>query len=428
MNLSDKDRQFIWHPYTQMKTAGPSIAIVRGKGSYLYDEKGKKYIDGISSWWTNMHGHSHPYIAKKVSAQLKKLEHVIFAGFTHQPAVQLAEMLLKKLPSTQEKIFYSDNGSTAVEAALKMALQYWYNRGSKRTKVIAFKDAYHGDTFGAMAASGKSAFTAPFDELLFEVIHIDAPVKGKEHDSIAQLRSQISDLRSQISCFIFEPLVQGTAGMAMHSAEALSELISICKKNNILTIADEVMTGFGRTGKFFACDHLSEKPDIICMSKGITGGTMALGATSCTNDIYDAFYSDDRIRMFFHGHSYTANPVACSAAIASLELFQKERTFKKIKKIERLHKRFAEKMRKAHGAKLKDVRVTGTIIALEIGSSGDTSYFSSIRDRAYNFFLGKGIILRPLGNIIYIMPPYCISEKDLNYIYESIEEFLASLP
>lgn len=434
MNLSDRDSKVIWHPYTHlpsvanaeggMQTSGKSIAITKAQGSYLYDENGKKYIDAGASWWTNIHGHSHPYLAEKVSEQLKKLEHVIFAGFTHEPAVTLAERLLKILPQDQKRIFYSDNGSTAVEVALKMAFQYWHNKGEQRTKVIAFKNAYHGDTFGAMSVSGRSAFTNAFEKLLFDVIFIEAPVPGNEEESLSQLKSQILNPESQISSFIFEPLIQGTAGMVIHDPKTLEKMISLCKESGIITIADEVMTGFGRTGTMFACDQLSVKPDIFCLSKGITGGTMAFGVTSCTQKIYDAFLSDDKMKTFFHGHSYTANPIACSAANASLDLFEIENTLEKIKHISGKHKDFFLRVSASKDPRVNTIRHLGTILAIEIKTSDDSSYFNTIRDKAYNYFLEKGILMRPLGNVIYLMPPYCINDEDLDYIYDSITAFI----
>ena len=418
MSLTDRDLKVIWHPYTQMQTALPPIPIVRGEGACVYDENGKKYIDAVSSWWVNIHGHSHPYIAKKVAEQLNTLEHVIFAGFTHEGAVELAERLLAILPDNQQKAFYSDNGSTAVEVAIKMCLQYWHNQGKTRTKILAFKNAYHGDTFGAMAVSGRSAFTAAFDSLLFEVEFIDVP----DSKNIQNLKSQISHLKSELSCFIFEPLVQGASGMLMYEAEYLNELMAHCRKENVLLIADEIFTGFGRTGKRFACDYVSERPDIMCFSKGLTGGTMALGLTTCTQHIFDAFLSDNRLKTLFHGHSFTANPVACAAALASMDLFLDEATAANIGRIEAMHRQFALKI-KQH-PKIKTTRQTGTILAMEWETGSDTSYFNSLRDKLYQYFLDAGIILRPLGNIIYILPPYCITNEELNYIYSKIEQAL----
>ncbi|HEY4323436.1 MAG TPA: adenosylmethionine--8-amino-7-oxononanoate transaminase [Mucilaginibacter sp.] len=418
MSLIDRDLKVIWHPYTQMKTTPPPVAIVKGEGACLFDENGKKYIDAVSSWWVNIHGHAHPYIAKKVSEQLTKLEHVIFAGFTHEGAVELAERLLEILPGNQQKAFYSDNGSTAVEVALKMCLQYWHNRGESRTKILAFKNAYHGDTFGAMAVSGRCAFTAPFDSMLFDVEFIDLP----DASNLQGLKSQISRLKSQLACFIFEPLVQGAGGMLMYEARYLNELMTHCRNEGVLLIADEVFTGFGRTGKRFACNHLNEVPDIMCFSKGLTGGTMALGLTTCTQQIYDAFLSDDRLKTLFHGHSFTANPVACAAALASFDIFLEDATAANIQRIEKLHQEFASKI-KDH-PKIKTIRQTGTILAMEWQTGNDTSYFNSLRDTLYNYFLEAGIILRPLGNIVYILPPYCITTEELTYIYSKIEHAL----
>lgn len=418
MSLIDRDLKVIWHPYTQMQTALPPIPIVRGEGVNLFDESGKKYIDAVSSWWVNIHGHAHPHIAKKVSEQLSKLEHVIFAGFTHEGAVELAERLLKLLPVNQKKVFYSDNGSTANEVAIKMCLQYWHNKGEARTKILAFKNAYHGDTFGAMAVSGRSAFTAAFDSLLFEVEFIDLP----DAENIEDLKSRISDLKSSLACFIFEPLVQGAGGMVMYEAKYLNELMAHCRKNNVLMIDDEVFTGFGRTGKRFACDHLTEEPDIMCFSKGLTGGTMALGVTTCNTEIYDAFLSDDRLKTLFHGHSFTANPVACAAALASMDLFTESSTIENIERITESHGKFLQKIQ--HHPKIRTIRQTGTILAMEWQTGNNTSYFSSLRDTLYQYFLNAGIILRPLGNTIYILPPYCITDEELNYIYNRIEQAL----
>jgi adenosylmethionine---8-amino-7-oxononanoate aminotransferase len=420
MSLSERDAKVIWHPFTQMKNATPAIPIVRGEGALLFDENCNTFIDGVSSWWVNLHGHSHPYIAQKVSEQLTTLEHVIFAGFTHKPAIELAEKLLEILPQNQSRIFYSDNGSTAVEVAIKMALQYWHNSGKPRKKIVAFQNSYHGDTFGAMSVSGRDAFTKPFHPLLFDVDFIDAPEKGKEETAIKQLKEIIA--KEEIAAFIFEPLVQGTAGMKMHSPEALDKLITICKNAGILTIADEVMTGFGRTGKLFASHYLQNQPDLMCLSKGLTGGTMALGVTTCANNIYEAFLSDDKFKTFFHGHSYTANPLSCSAALASYELLISEETQQNIQRISKQHDAFLKQI--FQHPQVDEARQQGTIIAIEIKTGNTSSYFSNIRDFLYNFFIEKGILLRPLGNIIYIIPPYCITDLQLETIYNAIKEVL----
>lgn len=421
MNYSERDQKVVWHPYTQMLTVPPPINIVKGKGALLYDDQGKEYIDAISSWWVSIHGHAHPYIAKKVSEQLQQLEHVIFAGFTHPTAVELAERLLGYLPDNQARIFFSDDGSTAVEVALKMALQYWYNRGEKRTKIIAFEQAYHGDTFGAMSVSGRTAFTKPFTDLLFDVHHIPVPVRGKENETIDILKRIVK--KKDTAAFIFEPLILGTAGMVMYEANTLNEMIQICQENNILTIADEVMTGFYRTGKFFAVDQIEADPDIVCLSKGLTGGTVPMGITSCCKEIYDSFLSDDKTKTFFHGHSYTANPIGCAAALASLDLLEKKACRENIGKIHSLHQDFAKRLK---NYKVSNIRIQGAILAFDV-STGDTSYFHELRDILYTKFIEQGILLRPLGNIVYIMPPYCITRPQLNKVYNSIEKALKTL-
>ena len=423
MSIAERDLKVLWHPYTQMKTMDLPVVITRGEGVWLYDENDNKYLDAISSWWVNSHGHAHPHIAEKVAEQVKKLEHVIFAGFTHPGAVELAERLIEKLPDNQNHIFYSDNGSTAVEVALKMAIQYWDNRGEQRNTIISFDNAYHGDTFGTMAVSGRGAFVRPFDSMLFDVIFIPPPSYGAEEESLNQLREVLNANGDSIAGFIYEPLVQGAAGMVMHSQDGLEALIKECQKNQILCIADEVMTGFGRTGKFFASDHLSVDPDIVCMSKGITGGTMALGATSCSSPIYDAFLSDDKSKTLFHGHSYTGNPVACAAANASMDIFDEESTWKNINRIGAQHNEFASKLQDFDN--IDNIRQVGTIVAFELKTGGETSYFNEDRDRIYNFFMDKKILLRPLGNVIYILPPLCITEAELNQVYDGILAFLA---
>lgn len=420
MTIQERDKNVVWHPFTQLKTAPSPIAIVKGEGAYFYDDKGNRYIDGIASWWVNIHGHAHPYLAKKVAEQLQTLEHAIFSGFTHEPAVHLAERLLQRLPHNQSKIFYSDNGSTAVEVALKMAFQYWSNQGISKTKIIAFENAYHGDTFGGMSVGARNAFNLPFSKLLFDVIHIPVPIKGKEEESIAAMQTALK--QENIAAFIFEPLIQGAGGMVMYEAKVLDALIGLCREKKVIAIADEVMTGFGRTGKFFANDYLKYKADIICLSKGLTGGVMPLGVTSCAGFIYDAFLSDDKMKTFFHGHSYTANPTACSAALASLDLFDQPDAFENITRIKNKHTGFLEKI-KMHKA-LMDVRQLGTIIAFEIKTKEETNYLNSLAEHISDFFISKGIILRPLGNIVYILPPYCIKDEDLDYIYDSVEAFL----
>ncbi|MHB8260274.1 MAG: adenosylmethionine--8-amino-7-oxononanoate transaminase [Bacteroidia bacterium] len=417
----EKDLHYVWHPFTHLKYAETNINIVRSEGSYYFDENGNKYIDGISSWWVNLHGHSHPYIAQKVYEQLSTNAHSIFSGFTHPAAIELAERLLNHLPKNFSRVFFSDNGSTAVEVALKMTLQFWHNKNNARTNIIAFENAYHGDTFGSMSVGARNAFTNAFTPLLFDVLRLPVPTK-KNINEVKQTLHQYVEA-GNICAFIFEPLILGAGGsMQIYDAALLDELISICKQHNIITIADEVMTGFGRTGKFFAIDYLNNKPDIICLSKGITGGVMPLGTTICAQFIYDAYISEDKHKTFFHGHSYTANPTACAAALASMDLMEKEETWKSIRRIADSHETFKEKI-KTH-PNILSIRNLGTIIAIEIKTPQESGYLNNLSEKIAAFFIRSGILLRPLGNVIYILPPYCISATDLSYIYGCIHIFL----
>ncbi|KMQ68520.1 adenosylmethionine-8-amino-7-oxononanoate aminotransferase [Chryseobacterium sp. FH2] len=418
MSLRERDKAVNWHPYTQMKTAGDAIPIMRGKGVYLFDDDGNKYIDVVSSWWVTLHGHANPYIAQRVFEQMNSLEQVIFAGFTHEPAIQLSENLLKLLPGNQEKVFYSDNGSTAVEVALKMCIQFAHNQGKEKTKILAFKNAYHGDTFGAMSVSERSIWTKPFGKMLFEVIFIDIP----NSENLESLQSQIKNISDEIACFIYEPLVQGAAGMLMYDAERLNELMKFCREQGILMIQDEVFTGFGRTGKLFAADYLSESPDIMCFSKGLTGGTMPMGITTCSGKIFNAFLSDDKYKTLFHGHSFTANPLSCTAALASMELLLKDETLENINLICEKHSKFSQTL-KQH-SNVENVRQTGTILAWDFKTGHETSYFNEIGKRVYEEFLLRGIVMRPLGNVMYLVPPYCITSGELDFIYKNISEVL----
>ena len=418
----ENDRNSVWHPFTAVDTDTVNVPIVRGEGAWLIDADGKRYLDAISSWWVNLHGHCNPYIAKRVADQVMKLEHVMFAGFTHEPAVELATRLLEKMPEQFTKVFYSDNGSTAVEVALKMSFQYWFNQGAPKRKVIALEDAYHGDTFGAMAVGGRGVFSKPFDPFLFEVEFIPTPVAGKESKCLDRL-SQIIE-KEDIASFIYEPLVQGTAGMQVYSPAVLDRMISMCKDKGIVIIADEVMTGLGRTGSLFAMDQCEEKPDLIALSKGITGGFLPMGVTVCTDVMHQSFWGDGeegKMKTFLHGHSYTANPLACAAGCASLDLMETDETWENINRIEQQHAEFAKEAEELDG--VAAVRHKGTILAIEYNTGAQTSYFNSLRDRLYDFFMDRGIILRPLGNIIYIIPPYCITEDELNSVYQAIREF-----
>ena len=418
MNLSERDRQHLWHPYTQHKTAAPIIGIARGKDALLWDENGKEYIDAIASWWVNPFGHSNTFVADAIYKQLTTLEHVLFGGFTHEPAVKVAEKLLPILPSNQKKLFFSDNGSTAVEVAIKVALQYFFNKGEKRTTLVSFEDAFHGDTFAAMAASGISLYTQAFEGMFVDVIRIPVPTPGNEEASYIALQNAIQS--KPCAAFIFEPLVQGAAGMVMYSAASLDQLIEICQQNNVLTIADEVMTGFGKTGKNFACDYLTKQPDMMCLSKALTAGTIPMALTTFTQELFDAFYDNDINKALFHGHTFTANPTGCAAALASMELLEQPEMQDNIIRINKQHLAFQERVQ--NHPKVKTTRVMGVIFALEIKSENTESYYGTMRNKLYNFFISKGVILRPVGNIVYILPPYIITDSQLQKVYSIIEE------
>lgn len=415
------DQDNIWHPFTPLKGATDPLLITHAEGVYLHTHDGKKIIDAISSWWVNLHGHAHPEIAKAVAQQAAKLEHVIFAGFTHEPAITLSQNLLSILPPGFSKIFYSDNGSTSVEVALKMAIQFWHNQNKNKSKIIALEGAYHGDTFGAMAVGGRGVFSKPFSPYLFDVEFIDFPEKGKEENSINQFKKIAESGTAGI--FIFEPLVQAAGGMRMYPSEFLDQLIEISRQHNIICIGDEVFTGFGRTGKTLASDSLKNKPDLIALSKGLTGGTVALGATCVSEKILAAFQNEDFSKTFFHGHSFTANPIACASANASFNLLKELACQQNITRISQSHDEFSEKI-KNHPF-IKDVRCLGTILAVELNAT-QTSYLNDTRKKIYDFFLQKNILMRPLGNIFYLVPPYCITNAQLEYIYNAIEEFLAT--
>jgi adenosylmethionine-8-amino-7-oxononanoate aminotransferase len=420
MSLTEKDSQYLWHPYTQHKTAAAPIAITKGKGALLWDENGKEYIDAIASWWVNPYGHSNTYIADAIYKQLTTLEHVLFGGFTHEPAVVLAEKLMAILPKNQQKLFFSDNGSTSVEIAIKVALQYFFNKGEKKTTIIAFENAFHGDTFAAMAASGISLFTDAFQGMFIDVVRIPVPVVGQEEASFDALAKAIKE--HNCAGFIYEPLVQGAAGMVMYEPETLDTLIRMCKENNVLTIADEVMTGFGKTGKTFATDYLVEQPDMMCLSKALTGGTIPMAITTFTQEIFEAFYDEDINKALFHGHTFTANPTGCAAALASLELLQTPEMQSNISRVNANHLAFQKRIQ-TH-SKVVTTRVLGVIFALEIKTESAASYYGNLRNKLYNFFIENGVILRPVGNVVYILPPYIITDEQLEKVYQVVENAL----
>ncbi len=422
--LKQKDKDLIWHPFTPLLTPLELIPLESAKGMYLHAKDGRKIIDAVSSWWVNIHGHSNEKLAKAIYDQALKMEHAIFAGFTHEPAVKLAENLMTILPDNYTKVFFSDNGSTTVEIGLKMAFQYWFNLGQKeRIKVISMRGDYHGDTFGSMAVGECSGMFEPFNPFTFDVDLIEFPDGSNDQEVIKSFQKLAES--GQHAAFVFEPLVQGSGGMRMYKRETLNALIKIGQENGVICIADEVMTGWGRTGTHFATDQIEETPDIMCISKGITGGTLPLGITACNSKIEEAFRSDEYSKTLLHGHSYTGNPLSCAAANASFEIYTSDECQNNIKRIEAKHRSFLPQL--IDHPKTENPRVTGTILAFDLKGFGDTGYTSEARKRIYPYFLERGILIRPLGNVIYLLPPYIITDDELDYIYKELIGFLDSI-
>ena len=438
--LIERDRACVWHPYTQMLTAPPPLAIVRGEGAYLFTEDGRRLLDGISSWWVNIHGHSHPRLNAALAAQAAELEHVMFAGCTHPPAVDLAERLLAVLPPGLTRVFYSDNGSTAVEVALKLACQYWGNRGEpSRNSFVALHHAYHGDTVGAMSASEDSIFTRPFAPMLFTVHRAHAPYcyrcpLGLERatcaiDCLGDLERLLTEHGNTIAGVLVEPMLQGAGGMIVWPAEFLAGVRRLCDRSGTLMIADEVLTGFGRTGRMFACEHAAVSPDIICLSKALTGGYLPLGATATSEAVYAAFLSEDRTKTFFHGHSFTANRLACAVAIASLDLFRDSGALNRVHDLEGWLRQGLVPL--AALPSVGEVRVIGGVGIVELvadkTSKTAAGYLDDVGPRLSAAFLDRGLLLRPLGNILYFMPPYVVTESETAWAIEQIQNVLSGI-
>ena len=422
----------LWHPFTQKNVGAPTLCIRKGEGVFLETQDGRQILDAISSWWVNLHGHSHPAIAAAIGQQAARLEQVIFAGFSHEPAEELAARLGKIVPAPLRHIFFSDDGSTAVEAALKMAVQFWSNSGRpEKNRIVALEHAYHGDTVGAMSVSDDSPFTAAFGTLRVPVFRTHSascahcPVgltRATCHiECLNRLEQILSQHGREIAAVIVEPLLQGAGGMIVHPEEFLSGVRRITTAHDVLLIDDEVLTGFGRTGRMFACERAGVTPDIMCVAKGLTGGFLSLAATIATDRVHDAFTGTDRSRTFYHGHSYTANPIACAAANATLQIFDTEPVFDRIAAIEKVHVTRLPPFA-AHPC-VADVRHIGTVAAIELRVP-DAGYLSSLRPRLYKFFLDRGVLLRPLGNVVYILPPYVITHEQLNGVYDIIAESL----
>ncbi len=423
-SILEQDAELIWHPFSKQITQLPMLLVKRARGVFLETNRGR-ILDGISSWWVNLHGHGRREIAQAIAKQAKILEQVIFAGFTHQPAIDLISHLKPLLPlkGGMKKAFFSDNGSTSIEVALKMAIQYWKNKGEPRRTILAFEGAYHGDTFGAMSLAGPSLFNLPFEDFLFEVVTLPYPEINKATKATEAL-DQILKKYPKPALMIYEPLVQGSAGMRMASAKSLAELLKKARQKGALLIADEVMTGFGRTGQLFASEAIKERPDLMCLSKGITGGFLPMGVTAVNPKVYEAFHSSEAPKTFYHGHSYTASPLACAAANASLKLLLSKRCTQARASIEKEQVKFLAELRKC--PQVENARVCGTILAFEVlpvkkkQETTQVNYLSSLRDPLYLAFLKEGILLRPLGNTVYVLPPYVIKKTELRNIHQVI--------
>lgn len=412
----------LWHPFTQHALADAELFIERASGAILTTKDGREIIDGISSWWVNTHGHCHPTIVKAVQEQAAMLDQVIFAGFTHGPAEDLAKDLLAFTGNAFDYVFLSDSGSTAVEAALKMAIGFHAHRGKSRHKIVALENAYHGDTFGAMAAGARSVFNDIYAPHLFHVERLPFPERPEK--TIAAFKALLKTDASAIAALILEPLVLGAGGMKIYDAGVLKELAALCKIHGIILIADEVMTGFGRTGTRFACQQANITPDIMCLSKGITGGFLPLGATLCSEEIYNSFYKKDKAKTFWHSSSYTGNALACAAAVANLKVWRDEKTDEKIKNLVAMQT--AQLNTLQNHPLIRNPRQCGTIVAFEVCQQ-DEGYLSSITKPLYQFFLSHNILLRPLGDTVYVLPPYCISQTQLERITSVIGEALDAI-
>lgn len=422
----------IWPPFTQTATAPEPLHIKSAKGAVLQGLDGKNYLDCISSWWVNVHGHCHPKIAESIAKQASQLDHVLFAGCTHDSALFLAKSLCTLLPASLSRVFYSDNGSTAVEVALKMALQYFQNIGMpERRKILAFQGGYHGDTVGAMSVGAESGFFEPFRGIFFPVHHLPYPatwndddaVEAKETGALEALKQYLDTHGATTAAFIVEPLVQGASGMRFCRPEFLNKVLKLVREQEILLVFDEVMTGFGRLGSLFAFEQLDVTPDIICLAKGLTGGFLPLSVTVCGEKIYEAFQGDSFDKAFAHGHSYTANPIACAAGVASLEIFSARPYDAYWQAVEVFHKEQLARLQKAVGNPLK-TRARGTIAALTIGE--EENYSTTLNPLLKKAFLERGLLIRPLGNVIYLMPPYCTTFAQLEEAYWGIEAVLLS--
>lgn len=425
----------IWHPFTNSALDPAPIEIERAEGVWLYAKDGRKIIDAVSSWWVNIHGHANARIADAIAKQARKMEHVILAGFTHQPAEELASRLRQWVAPEMTRLFFSDDGSTAVEVALKLAVQHFSNKGKReKCEIVALEHGYHGDTAGAMSVSDDSPFTDPFRAMRFPVHRVHSaycyrcPVGLRRetcHIECAQLlEALLAERGDKIAAVIVEPLLQAAGGMVVHPVEFLQKVRVLCTAHDVFLIADEVLTGFGRTGKMFACDLAGVAPDLMCLSKGITGGFLPMGATLCSERVESAFRSENRQHTFYHGHSYTGNALACAAANASLQIFDDEPVFDRIAGIAKINSERLAELK--NFAQVGDVRQIGTMGAIELRAD-DAGYLSAMRPKLYGFFIERGVLLRPLGNVVYVLPPYVISPEELHHVYDVILEAIQTI-
>lgn len=410
-------RSAVWHPFTQHATEPVPPVIARTEGAYVETADGKRILDAISSWWVITHGHRHPRIVEAIRSATETLDQVIFAGLTHEPAEKLASALVEMAPASLEWVFYSDSGSTSVEVALKMALGFHRNNGAARSRIVVMEHSYHGDTIGTMSVGARGVFNAAYDPLLFEVDTIPFPAPGREQETLDSFEALTRD--GKAAALIIEPLVLGAGGMLMYPAWVLTELKRIAEKSGTLLIADEVMTGWGRTGTMFACEQAGIAPDILCTSKGLTGGSLPLAATLATDSIFQAHFSQDRAKTFFHSSSYTANPIACAAALANVALWRDDPVAERIGALSRMQ---AEKVARFNGdPRFENVRTNGTIAALDL-RVGKAGYLAEVGPKLRAFFLDRGLLVRPLGNVIYVLPPYCVTSGELDRLYEAVDE------
>lgn len=407
----------VWHPFTQHATEPAPPMIARTEGAYVETSDGKRILDAISSWWVITHGHRHPKIIEAIRTATETLDQVIFAGLTHEPAEKLASALVEMAPAGLDWVFYSDSGSTSVEVALKMALGFHRNNGTARSRIVVMEHSYHGDTIGTMSVGARGVFNAAYDPLLFEVDTIPFPASGREQETLDRFEALTRD--GKAAALIVEPLVLGAGGMLMYPAWVLTELKRIAERFGTLLIADEVMTGWGRTGTMFACEQAGVSPDILCTSKGLTGGSVPLAATLATDAVFQAHFSTHRAKTFFHSSSYTANPIACAAALANVAIWRNEPVAERVVALSRMQ---AEKVaRFDNDPRFENVRMTGTLAALDL-RVGKAGYLAEAGPKLRAFFLESGLLVRPLGNVIYVLPPYCVASTELDRLYETIDE------